>query len=141
MKKALLIGIAALFLATGAAHAVEMCAVVLKAPDGFLASRTKPGTRFEIQRKFAQGRVLGVETEEHCSHSVPGRLVCNKKWIHVKNIYPEFRDEEVEGFSSGFGYIYSKYIQTFFCPGQEPYTETPILGTPPPLLPGTKEGG
>jgi hypothetical protein len=90
-------------------------------------------------------------TEEHCSHSVPGRLVCNKKWMHVKNIYPEFAGGEVEGFSSGFGYVYSKYIQAFFCPGQEPEEDdsrdykasqekgrggpnpfSPILGVPAP---------
>jgi hypothetical protein len=98
------------------AHAADICAVVLKTPDGFLAARVKPGVQFEIQQKFTQGRVLGI-SEDHCSHSVRGRLVCNKNWVHVKNIYPEVAGGEVEGFSSGFGYINSKYIQTFLCPG------------------------
>ena len=58
MKKALLASVAALLLATGAAHADAQCAVVLKTPDGFLAMREKPTVQSKMIAKLLQGDFL-----------------------------------------------------------------------------------
>jgi len=65
MKKTLLTGIAALFLATGTAQATEdFCIVVTKTPDGFLALREGPGTQFKIIAKLKPGFPLDADTAQ-----------------------------------------------------------------------------
>jgi hypothetical protein len=48
MKTQFLIGIAALFLATGTAHAADICYEVLQTPDNFLATREHPTAKSKI---------------------------------------------------------------------------------------------
>ena len=59
MKKILLTGITALFLATGAAHATSNgCAVVLRTPDGFLNLRAEPSMKARIVARLKPGEIL-----------------------------------------------------------------------------------
>src|SRR5262249_54651689 len=58
---AALIGIAALFLATGTAHAtLDGCAVVLKTPDGFLSLRASPTTKARVGRQMKRIATIGI---------------------------------------------------------------------------------
>ena len=75
MKKLFLSGVAALFLATGTAHATEDgCAVVLKTPDGFLNVRAEPKMGSRILKRFKPGEIIMTD-------SVPGDDKGN--WVHV----------------------------------------------------------
>jgi len=59
MKKLLLTGIAALFLATGTAHAtLDGCAVVLRTPDGFLNLRAAPTMKARVVTRLKPGEIL-----------------------------------------------------------------------------------
>jgi hypothetical protein len=63
MKNLFLTGAAALFLATGTAHATEdFCVEVTKTPDGFLALREGPGTQFKMIAKLKPGYPLDADT-------------------------------------------------------------------------------
>src|SRR5215510_4211947 len=65
MKRSLLSSIAALFLATGTAHATEdFCVEVTKTPDGFLALREGPGTEFKMIAKLKPGYPLDADTSQ-----------------------------------------------------------------------------
>jgi len=59
----LLTGIAALFLATGAAQATEdSCAVVKRTPDGFLNMRSAPMMGAKIIAKLKPGNRLNIDS-------------------------------------------------------------------------------
>ena len=60
-------------LATSAEATEDFCAVVLKTPDGFLALRQGPGTRFPVKLKLHQGDVLSADTRR-CVIDRPGHL-------------------------------------------------------------------
>src|SRR5262249_61168738 len=68
MRKIILpTGVAALLMAISA-HATEnpdMCAVVLKTPDGFLALRTKPEPKSKMMSKLFPGQVLRVDIDKY----------------------------------------------------------------------------
>jgi hypothetical protein len=57
-KIAIVLTICATALATSARATEDFCAVVLKTPDGFLALREGPGTRFRMQARLHRGDVL-----------------------------------------------------------------------------------
>jgi hypothetical protein len=103
MKRLFLTSVAALFLATGAAHATEdFCAVVLKTPDGFLALREGPSTRFKMITKLHRGDFLLADTG--------GTL--SPKWTHVIGV-PRIDSGDAH-YTRGF--VYRRYIQEFLCP-------------------------
>src|SRR5215813_7335459 len=100
MRKILPTGVAALLMAISA-HATEnpdMCAVVLKTPDGFLALRTKPEPKSKMMSKLFPGQVLRVDIDKYR----------RKNWIYVEGL--------VENSERLDGWVYSKYIQSFVCP-------------------------
>src|SRR5262245_45155879 len=100
MRKILLTGAAALLMAISA-HATEnpdICAVVLKTPDGFLALRTKPEPKSKMMSKLFPGQVLRVDIDKYRS----------KNWMYVEGL--------VENSERLDGWVYSKYIQSFVCP-------------------------
>jgi hypothetical protein len=80
MKKLLLTGIAALFLATGTAHAtVDSCAVVLRTPDGFLNLRKAPSVKAKIIARLKPGDIpLGFESLN--------ATAVGDKWAHVLRV-------------------------------------------------------
>jgi hypothetical protein len=107
----ILTGVAALFLATGTAHATEdFCAVVLKNRDGWLALREGPGTRFKIIAKLLEGDYLLADTGA-------GGLL-SKKWTHIVGV-PRMdgattSEKTHEDYTRGW--VHRKYIQEFACP-------------------------
>jgi hypothetical protein len=120
----LLIGAAALFLATGAAHATaDFCVVVTKTPDGFLALREGPGTQFKMIAKLKPGYPLDADTAgggPECAEFAAGGEQA-----------PETRSEmarydrcmkEAERWTRVWiaerrsGWVYSKYIKPRDCP-------------------------
>jgi hypothetical protein len=98
----LLTGVAALLMAISA-HTTEnpdMCAVVLKTPDGFLALRTKPEPKSKMMSKLFPGQVLRVDIDKYRS----------KNWIYVEGLVENSERWYMDG------WVYSKYIQSFVCP-------------------------
>jgi hypothetical protein len=84
MKKLFLSGIAALFLATGAAHATaDGCAVVLKTSDGFLNLRKDPSMKARIIARLKPGAIIYI-TDLAC----PPLSHCDNKgeWTHVSDV-------------------------------------------------------
>jgi hypothetical protein len=82
--KLLLSGIAALFLATGAAHATaDGCAVVLKTPDGFLNLRKAPSMKARIVARLIPGAII-YTTDLAC----PRLSHCDNEgeWTHVSDV-------------------------------------------------------
>jgi hypothetical protein len=77
---AFLSGIAALLLATGAAHGtVDSCAVVLRTPDGFLNLRKAPSMKAKIIARLKPGDVLqGFESLN--------ATAVGDKWAHVLSV-------------------------------------------------------
>ena len=87
--RALITGIAVLFLATGTAHATEdFCAVVLKPPpevtrdkeynpDAWLTVRDGPGTQFMRMGKLGTGDFLYAQTGS-CKQ-LEGKWICDDK--------------------------------------------------------------
>src|SRR5262245_52358944 len=77
MKKAILSGIAATFLATGTAHATaDGCAVVLRTPDGFLNVRSAPTMKARIIAQTKPGDILYID-------DVGG----GEGWTHVTGVH------------------------------------------------------
>ena len=58
--------VAALLLATGAAHAIDtkICAVISKTPDRFVAFREKPGTAGKMIAALREGFPLSIERSD-----------------------------------------------------------------------------
>src|SRR5262249_10265488 len=99
MKKLLLTGIAALFQATGAAHATEDgCAVVLKTPDGFLNVRAKPRMGSRILKRFKPGEIIGTDTAGG-----------GGDWVHVY-VAPRPRPQ-----NPLWGWVYHRFIIDVDC--------------------------
>jgi hypothetical protein len=140
-KRILLTGIAALLLATGAAHATgDFCAVVLKPPvkikrdkdykeAAWLVIRDGPGKQFLRMGKLGTGDFLWTET--HCDvHSCD-----DGKWTHIVGI-PKFdgpADPNKRSYSKGW--VRSKYIQEFDCPEDQAST-IPTHNGVTPMIPG-----
>jgi hypothetical protein len=123
MKRAFLLAACAAGLATSAQATEDFCAVVLKTPDGFLALREWPGTRFAVKAKLHRGDVLYADTAQ-CSPSA-----CNdtKNWTHVLSV-PRIdgRLEEAKQFTQGW--VARKFIQEFICPEESVASSEPTLG-------------
>jgi hypothetical protein len=98
MKRLLLTSIAALFLATGTAHA-DKCATVLKTNDGFLALRDEPSVRAKL--------LLKLKKDEELWYPVKSVF---KNWVRAS--YP---GEDWENRGTVDGYVYGKYIHIFEC--------------------------
>jgi hypothetical protein len=91
MKKTFLTGIAALFLATGTAHATaDGCAVVLKTPDGFLNMRAEPRMGSRILKRLKPGEIVGTDIrggdEYHWERVFPGSTYKNRGWVYRRYI-------------------------------------------------------
>ena len=111
---------AAMFLATGTAHATEdFCAEVTQTPDGFLALREGPGTQFKMIAKLKPGFPLDART---------GWSEIGKRTEKPK---PQWMRVMIANRISA--YVYSKYTKPRDCPGDsETEDQTPkIPGLPP----------
>jgi hypothetical protein len=112
MKKLFLTGIAALLMATSAAHAVDddTCYVVRKTPDGFLAVRKKPTTGSKIIATLRPKFPLTSRPSLQFLEDNEFHLYKNwTKWTHVKGWFDN------ESADPGTGWVYSKYIKKVPC--------------------------
>jgi hypothetical protein len=86
---------------TAAGATVDMdCAVVLKTPDGFLALRAGPGTRFEMKKKLKQGDFLVLSSDD------------DGKWVEVE------AKPCMTCRARTKGWVYRQYTQSFVCPAE-----------------------
>ena len=69
MKRALLLAVCTAALATSARATGTFCVTVKKTPDGFLALREGPGTRFRMKARLKPGELLYAGTEQ-CVHGI-----------------------------------------------------------------------
>jgi hypothetical protein len=109
MKKLLLSGIAALFLATGTAHATgpNSCAVVLKTPDGFLNVRIAPKMGTRIVARLKPGDII----EFYDPHPA------DVNWMHV--MYAPQIDEK-NGRKITRGWIGRRFVVPVDCKALDP---------------------
>jgi len=120
MRVLFLTGIAALFLATGTAHAQSLfyaregdtCLIVKKSPDGFLAVRAKPDVKGELIAVLRPGYQLIASPNKQFSDGDDVHLYENwTKWIQVKGWFEsEPSVDPVEG-----GWVYRKYVKKVRC--------------------------
>jgi hypothetical protein len=96
-----LASVAALFLATGAAHAtVDSCGVVLRTPDGFLNLRKAPSVKAKVIARLKPGDILlGFESLN--------ATAMGDKWAHVLSVpqVPTIEKQE----RVGRGALYCRY--------------------------------
>ena len=79
MKKLVLTAIAALLLATGAAHATsDGCAVVLRTPDGFLNLRAEPSMKARIVARLKPGEILYDDSRPSGDKF---------RWMHITGLF------------------------------------------------------
>jgi hypothetical protein len=116
MKRALLLAACVAALATSAHATEDFCAVVLKTPDGFLALREGPGTRFKVKEKLLRGDVLFADTRS-CAIDYPDVCDDKREWTHV-NVVPRLDGNVEEGKHFTEGWVARKFIQEFLCPGE-----------------------
>jgi hypothetical protein len=117
MKTALIAGCTALFLATGTAHAgplfenyAEVCFVVKKTSDGFLAVRAKPDAKAELFAALRPGYQLIASPNMQFLEGDEVRRYRNwTKWVRVKGW---FADEDAD---PSFGWVYRKYLKKVSC--------------------------
>jgi hypothetical protein len=96
--------------AVTSAHATEdFCAVVLKTPDGFLALRDGPGTRFNLRAKLKQGDVLLADTRS-CVIDHPDTCDEKREWTYVYSVRHEGKEVKVQG------WVTRRFTQDFVCP-------------------------
>ena len=116
MKRALRLAACVAALATSAHATEDFCAVVLKTPDGFLALREGPGTRFKVKEKLLQGDVLFADTRS-CVIDHPG--ICDEKreWTYVYSV-PRLDGDLKEAKHFTEGWVGSRFTQGFLCPGE-----------------------
>jgi hypothetical protein len=146
MKKLLLTSIAALFLATGTAHATEDgCAIVLPVPvkvkrdkdynpDMWLSIREGPGKQFKMIFRVHHGDLIDVDTRSAFQENENAKVIHVKRWTHVIGV------PRLDGNTHPYvrGWISDKYIQWFECredqeaEGNKPWP-APMIDTIPTI--------
>jgi Bacterial SH3 domain len=111
MKKVLLASIAALLMATSAAHTdTEFCVVVRKTPDGFLALREKPTTKSKIIATLRTNVPLLADHEDQYLEEQEYRLY--KNWTHWTRVRAWVTEQDADPTK---GWVYNKYIKKVPC--------------------------
>jgi hypothetical protein len=114
--KAALIGIAALLLATGTAHAQglstetdDVCFVVKQTSDGFLAVRDEPDAKAEMFAALRPGFSLIAARDQFVGRDEFRRYKHWTKWVYVRG---RFSTEDAE---PSYGWVYRKYLKEVPC--------------------------
>jgi hypothetical protein len=140
MKRLFLASIAALFLATGTAHAEmqdnwrngsskEYCVEVMKTSDGFLAVRAEPSVKAKLISTLRPGFPLTVNpANQSLNVNDYARFPKWIKWTYVRGWF----DVEEGDTHPSSGWVYSKYIREVPCtpyavvrPGSLPTFDNP----------------
>src|SRR5262245_33256128 len=97
MKRALLLAVCTAALVASARATIDFCVAVRKTPDGFLALREGPGTRFRVKAKLKPGELLVADTRS-CMDDI-----CDEKnqWTFI-NYVPRLDDKKEEHFTQGW---------------------------------------
>jgi hypothetical protein len=92
MKKTILAGVAALFLATGAANATgpDNCAVVVKTRDGFLNVRAAPTMKSKIIARINPADIVHDDAYEDATETD------YKGWTHIDRVFRSSGDVKWE---------------------------------------------
>jgi hypothetical protein len=114
MKKLFLAGIAALFLATGAAHATgaDECAIVKKTRDGFLNVRVAPTMKSKVIARVNPADIvhdddyMGPELEDSDNY---------KGWSHIDRVLRSSGDRKWQKLRGWVGTRFLKYISYSIC--------------------------
>jgi hypothetical protein len=116
MKAAIIAGIAALLPATGTAHAgsfllgTDICFVVKKTSDGFLAVRAKPDAKTELFAALRPGYPLVASPHNQFLEGDEAHRYKNwTKWARVRGW---FTNEDAD---PSFGWVYRKYLKKVPC--------------------------
>jgi hypothetical protein len=111
MKKLLLAGVTALLMVTSAAHAddIDVCLVVRKTPDGFLALREKATIKSKVIATLRTKFPLFAANNDQFLEGEEYRLYKNwTRWTYVKAwIYEETHPAK--------GWAYNRYIKKIRC--------------------------
>jgi hypothetical protein len=108
--------VAALLVATGAAHAIDtkICAVISKTPDRFVAFREKPGTAGKMIAALREGFPLSIERSDQFLEEQEYLRYKNwTKWVRVR----AWLNDETE---PTLGWIYRRYVTPVECEKEEP---------------------
>jgi hypothetical protein len=101
--RALLAGVAVLFLATGTAHATaDGCAVVKRTPDGFLNMRSAPMMGAKIIAKLKPGNRLNIDSATCVSKGTS--TICNTDWVRVLGFH-----------GIKFGWVHIRFLNFVDC--------------------------
>jgi hypothetical protein len=101
-----LAGVAALFLAIGAAHADDTCYEVLRTPDNFLAMRGEPTAKSKMIGALREGDIVkDLDVGWNKDGTKPK---FREKWMKVVTI-----DEHAKW--NYAGWVYKKYIKEIPC--------------------------
>jgi hypothetical protein len=114
MKRALLLAVCTAALATSAHATIDFCVVVRNTPDGFLALRKGPGTRFRMKARLKPGELLTADTRKCMGENEP---ICDEKgqWTFI-NYVPRLDDGKKERFTQGW--VATKFTTQTGCPGE-----------------------
>jgi hypothetical protein len=113
MKKLLLSGCAALFLATGAAHATgpDNCAVVVKTRDDFLNVRAAPTMKSKIIARVNPADI--VHDDAYDSDELEGNYY--EGWTHIDRVFRSSGDKKWQKLRGWVGTKYLKFISYSTC--------------------------
>ena len=106
MKRALLLAVCTAALATSAHATEDFCVIVQKTPDGFLALREGPGTRFRMKARLKPGELLIADTRRSDEKG---------EWTFINNV-PRLDDGKKEHFTQGW--VATKFTTQARCPGE-----------------------
>jgi hypothetical protein len=108
IRKALIITSVSAALTTGAAATEDFCAVVLKTPDGFLALREGPGTKFKVKARLRRGDVLYADSRG-CIYGVCDEM---GRWVYVNHV-PRLDGNLEKARHLTQGWVVRRFVQEF----------------------------
>jgi hypothetical protein len=115
MKKFLLASVAALFLATGTAHATgpDECAIVLKTRDGFLNIREAPTMKSKIIAKISPADIVHDDAYETLIGEFDNPHY--EGWTHIDRVLRSSGDKKWQKLRGWVGTRFLKFISYSTC--------------------------
>ena len=113
IRAALIAGCAALFLATGTAHATgpDNCAIVVKIRDGFLNVRAAPTMKSKIVARINPADIVHDDAYE--SDELEGSYY--EGWTHIDRVFRSSGDKKWQKLRGWVGTRFLKFISYSTC--------------------------
>ena len=113
IRAALIAGCAALFLATGTAHATgpDNCAIVVKIRDGFLNVRAAPTMKSKIIARVNPADIVHDDAYE--SDELEGSYY--EGWTHIDRVFRSSGDRQWQKLRGWVGTRFLKFISYSTC--------------------------